>query len=293
MNYDQKYSTYLEKIEQALGECCAELLPETSRVCQAARYSLLAGGKRVRAILTLAACELLGGNEAAALRFACAVEMLHCFSLIHDDLPCMDNDDMRRGKPSCHKAFGEATALLAGDALLTEAFEAIAGAPACAETKARAALALAAGAGSKGMVWGQELDLRCEGQPVNEETLRLIHANKTGALINAAVQLGAAAALAGEPDCAALRAYALDLGLVFQIVDDVLDVTSTSEELGKPAGSDASNEKTTFATLYGSEGARELARSINENACSALRAGYGEKADFLVQLAQTLLCRRS
>ncbi|WP_418454053.1 polyprenyl synthetase family protein [Allofournierella sp.] len=293
MNYDQKYSTYLEKIEQALGECCAELLPETSRVCQAARYSLLAGGKRVRAILTLAACELLGGNEAAALRFACAVEMLHCYSLIHDDLPCMDNDDMRRGKPSCHKAFGEATALLAGDALLTEAFEAIAGAPACAETKARAALALAAGAGSKGMVWGQELDLRCEGQPVNEETLRLIHANKTGALINAAVQLGAAAALAGEPDCAALRAYALDLGLVFQIVDDVLDVTSTSEELGKPAGSDASNEKTTFATLYGSEGARELARSINENACSALRAGYGEKADFLVQLAQTLLCRRS
>ena len=249
MNYDQKYSTYLEKIEQALGECCAELLPETSRVCQAARYSLLAGGKRVRAILTLAACELLGGNEAAALRFACAVEMLHCYSLIHDDLPCMDNDDMRRGKPSCHKAFGEATALLAGDALLTEAFEAIAGAPACAETKARAALALAAGAGSKGMVWGQELDLRCEGQPVNEETLRLIHANKTGALINAAVQLGAAAALAGEPDCAALRAYALDLGLVFQIVDDVLDVTSTSEELGKPAGSDASNEKTTFATL--------------------------------------------
>ena len=293
MNYDQKYSTYLEKIEQALGECCAELLPETSRVCQAARYSLLAGGKRVRAILTLAACELLGGNEAAALRFACAVEMLHCYSLIHDDLPCMDNDDMRRGKPSCHKAFGEATALLAGDALLTEAFEAIAGAPACAETKARAALALAAGAGSKGMVWGQELDLRCEGQPVNEETLRLIHANKTGALINAAVQLGAAAALAGEPDCAALRAYALDLGLVFQIVDDVLDVTSTSEELGKPAGSDASNEKTTFATLYGSEGARELARSINENACSALRAGYGEKAAFLVQLAQTLLCRRS
>ena len=125
---------------------------------EAMRYSLLAGGKRVRAILTLAACELLGGNEAAALRFACAVEMLHCYSLIHD-------------------------------ALLTEAFEAIAGAPACAETKARAALALAAGAGSKGMVWGQELDLRCEGQPVNEETLRLIHANKTGALINAAVQL--------------------------------------------------------------------------------------------------------
>lgn len=293
MNYDQKYSAYLEKIEQALVECCAELLPETSRVCQAARYSLLAGGKRVRAILTLAACELLGGNEAAALRFACAVEMLHCYSLIHDDLPCMDNDDMRRGKPSCHKAFGEATALLAGDALLTEAFEAIGSAPVCAEARARAALALAAGAGSKGMVWGQELDLRCEGQPVSEAALRLIHENKTGALINAAVQLGAAAALAGAADCEALRAYALDLGLVFQIVDDVLDVSSTSEELGKPVGSDAGNQKTTFETLYGGEGAMELARRINGNACRALRAGYGEKADFLVQLAETLLCRRS
>lgn len=293
MNYNERYRLYLAGIEQALAECCAEFLPEGSRVCQAARYSLLAGGKRVRAILTLAACELLGGEEAAALRFACAVEMLHCYSLIHDDLPCMDNDDMRRGRPSCHKAFGEATALLAGDALLTEAFEVIGSAPATAEARARAALALAAGAGAKGMVLGQELDLEYEGRPVSEETLRRIHANKTGALINAAVQLGAAAAGASSRDCEILRSYAFDLGLVFQIVDDVLDVTSTSEELGKPVGSDASNEKTTFVTLYGAGGAMELARSINQGACGRLRAAYGEKADFLAELAENLLCRRT
>lgn len=292
--YEQQLASYATQVNDALRERLhfdRELRQIV--VVDAMRHSLLDAGKRLRAAMVLEFGRLTHASREGAMALACAIEMIHAYSLIHDDLPCMDDDDFRRGKPSCHKAFGEATALLAGDALLTEAFEAIAGAPACAETKARAALALAAGAGSKGMVWGQELDLRCEGQPVNEETLRLIHANKTGALINAAVQLGAAAALAGEPDCAALRAYALDLGLVFQIVDDVLDVTSTSEELGKPAGSDASNEKTTFATLYGSEGARELARSINENACSALRAGYGEKADFLVQLAQTLLCRRS
>lgn len=293
MNYDERYSAYLARIEQELQTCCSELLPETSCVCRAARYSLFAGGKRVRAILTLATCELLGGSEAAAARFACAVEMLHCYSLIHDDLPCMDDDDMRRGKPSCHKAFGESTALLAGDVLLTEAFEAIGGAPATDQAKARAALVLAAGAGSKGMVWGQELDLHHEGLPVDEATLRLIHANKTGALINAAVQLGAAAAEAPDADCEALRAYAFDLGLVFQIVDDVLDVTATSEELGKPAGSDAGNQKTTFATLYGAEGALELARGINQTACGRLRAAYGEKAEFLVQLAESLLCRRS
>lgn len=293
MTYQQKYADYLAQIEDELRLCCDGLLPETSQVCAAARYSLLAGGKRVRAILTLAGCDLLEGNRGAAARFACAVEMLHCYSLIHDDLPCMDNDDVRRGKPSCHKAFGETIALLAGDALLTEAFEAIGTAKASDRAKAQAALALAAGAGSKGMVWGQELDLRYENQPMDETTLRLIHKNKTGALINAALQLGAAAAEAGPADCAALEAYAYDLGLVFQIVDDVLDVTSTSAALGKPVGSDAENGKTTFATLYGSEKAMALARQINETACGRLQAVYGEKADFLVQLAQQLLGRRS
>ena len=157
---------------------------------RAARYSLLGGGKRIRAVLVLAVCDMLHGNAEAAEQFAAAVEMLHCYSLIHDDLPCMDNDDMRRGKPSCHKAFGESTAMLAGDVLLTEAFEAVAGAPAPASVCVHAAQALGAGAGSRGMVYGQELDLKYEALAATEEQLRLIHRNKTGALINAAIQMG-------------------------------------------------------------------------------------------------------
>ena len=219
--------------------------------------------------------------------------MLHCYSLIHDDLPCMDNDDLRRGRPSCHKAFGEATAMLAGDVLLTEAFEAIANAPACPQACVQAAKALGLGAGSRGMVYGQELDLKYEALAATEEQLRLIHRNKTGALINAAVQMGAAAAGADADQCRALEAYAYGIGLVFQIVDDVLDVTSTPEQLGKPIGSDSENGKTTFATLYGVEGAMALAQRVNEKTCSALRETFGEKSAFLEQLAQQLLTRKN
>ena len=219
--------------------------------------------------------------------------MQHCYSLIHDDLPCMDNDDLRRGRPSCHKAFGEATAMLAGDVLLTEAFEAIANAPACPQACVQAAKALGLGAGSRGMVYGQELDLKYEALAATEEQLRLIHRNKTGALINAAVQMGAAAAGADADQCRALEAYAYGIGLVFQIVDDVLDVTSTPEQLGKPIGSDSENGKTTFATLYGVEGAMALAQRVNEKTCSALRETFGEKSAFLEQLAQQLLTRKN
>ncbi len=293
MNYQQRYQSYLERFDAEIACCCEAYLPSTSEVCQAARYSLLAGGKRVRAVLTMAVCDLLGGDAKAAARFACAVEMLHCYSLIHDDLPCMDNDDFRRGKPSCHKAFGEATALLAGDTLLTEAFEVISAADAPAEMRGRAALALSHGAGSQGMVLGQELDLHYEELEIGEDTLRLIHRNKTGALINAAVQMGVAAALGSKEDEARLEKYAFDLGLVFQIVDDVLDMQATSEELGKPIGSDAENGKTTFYTLYGAEGAMQLAKEINDAMCRNLQDAYGEKAEFLVALAQKLLVRRS
>lgn len=293
MNYQQRYQNYLERFDVEIARCCEEYLPDTSEVCRAARYSLLAGGKRVRAVLVMAVCDLLCGNADAAARFSCAVEMLHCYSLIHDDLPCMDNDDFRRGKPSCHKAFGEATALLAGDTLLTEAFEVISGADAPAEIRARAALALAHGAGSRGMVLGQELDLHYENLEIGEDTLRLIHRNKTGALINAAVQMGVAAADGNDEDEKILEKYAFDLGLVFQIVDDVLDMQATSEELGKPIGSDAENGKTTFYTLYGAEGAMQLAENINNAMCKHLQDVYGEKAEFLVTLAQKLLLRRS
>lgn len=244
-------------------------------------------------MLVLAVCDMLHGNAEAAEQFAAAVEMLHCYSLIHDDLPCMDNDDMRRGKPSCHKAFGESTAMLAGDVLLTEAFEAVAGAPAPASVCVHAAQALAAGAGSRGMVYGQELDLKYEALAATEEQLRLIHRHKTGALINAAIQMGGAAAQADEVQRKALEAYAYGIGLVFQVVDDVLDVTGTAEQLGKPIGSDSENGKTTFATLFGVDGAMQLAEKLNDETCTALRDAFGEKSAFLEQLARTLLNRRS
>ena len=194
MEYKAQYQEYLLQATAALDAASARFLPEESEVCRAARYSLLGGGKRIRAILTLSVCDMLGGEMQAAAQFAAAVEMLHCYSLIHDDLPCMDNDDLRRGRPSCHKAFSESTAMLAGDVLLTEAFEVIANAPAAPQVCVAAARALGAGAGSRGMVYGQELDLKYEALAATEEQLRLIHRNKTGALINAAVQMGAAAA---------------------------------------------------------------------------------------------------
>jgi len=243
--------------------------------------------------MTLEFARLCGLDWHKAVPIGCALELVHTYSLIHDDLPCMDNDDLRRGKPSCHKAFGESTAMLAGDVLLTEAFNVVANAPASPIVSVRAARALGAGAGSHGMVYGQELDLKYEALAATEEQLRLIHRNKTGALINAAVQMGAAAAQASETQCKELEDYAFGIGLVFQIVDDVLDVTSTAEQLGKPIGSDSENGKTTFVTLYGAEGAMELAKKLNNETCASLHAEFGEKAAFLEQLAKELLVRRS
>lgn len=290
--YEQQYDVYLKEIQAALENACNTYLPEDSRVCRAARYSLMGGGKRIRAVLTLACCDMLGGDWRAAAHFAAAVEMLHCFSLIHDDLPCMDNDDFRRGKPSCHKAFDEATALLAGDVLLTEAFEVIANAPLSEHARIEAARLLAVGGGSRGMIWGQELDVTYEGKPLDEALLRTIHKNKTGALINASVQMGVCAAGGTREDASYLERYAFDLGLVFQIVDDVLDVIATPEELGKPIGSDQENGKVTFATLYGPQGALELAQKINDESCEALKKVYGDRADFLIHLAGQLVTRR-
>ena len=292
---------YLTLVNDHLSRVCDRLLParlpgpegglRECQVNQAARYSLLDGGKRIRGILVLAACELLGGDCRNALDFAAGVEMLHCYSLIHDDF--------RRGKPSCHKAFGEATALLAGDALQGAAFEAVAGAadkegkslPAQYVVEAAKALGLAGGA--RGMVLGQELDLAYEGKNISREILESIHTHKTGALINGAVQMGAAAAGGSREDREILSRFAFTLGLVFQIVDDVLDVTSTEQELGKPIGSDLEQGKTTYITLLGEQGAMELARKLTQESCQELAQAYGARADFLIWLAQSLLERRS
>ena len=289
--YKETAQAWAQRTEQRLAELCDLYLPQDAEIGQAARYSLLGGGKRVRAVLTLAACELAGAPAERALAYACALEMLHCYSLIHDDLPCMDDDDFRRGRPSCHKQYGEATALLAADALVTAAFEVIANAALPAQSRVQAAAVLAKAGGARGMLYGQELDKRYETQPASEEQLRALHAHKTGALIVAAVELGCLAAGADEALRAALAQYAAELGLVFQIVDDILDVTATTAELGKPAGSDASMDKTTFVTLYGLQGARALAENHNRAALDALQ-GFGEEAALLRLLADDLLQRK-
>ena len=289
--YKARFSRYLTATEQRLETLCDAYLPAGRAICDAARYSLLGGGKRIRAVLTLAACELCTGSAEPALDYACALEMLHCYSLIHDDLPCMDNDDFRRGRPSCHKQYGEATALLAADALVTAAFEVVANAPLSPESRAEAAAVLAKAGGARGMLYGQELDKHFETVKASESELLQLHAHKTGALIVAAVELGCAAAGETGAKREALRRYAAEIGLVFQIVDDMLDVTSTTQELGKPVGSDAENDKTTFITLYGLQGAGEKARTRNAAALAALEP-LGENAEFLRILAQELLTRK-
>lgn len=290
--YKQQLTAWAGLTEKRLAALCDEYLPQQSELGQAARYSLLGGGKRVRAVLCIAACDMLGGNVALAARYAAGLEMLHCYSLIHDDLPCMDNDDMRRGRPSCHKAYGEATALLAGDALLTAAFETLAcagqGTPA---QNAQAVAVLSAAAGARGMVRGQELDLAYEAVPASEAQLCEVHRNKTGMLIAAAAQLGAVASGASQAQQDALRQFAFSVGLVFQMVDDVLDVVSTTQELGKPVGSDAQNGKTTFVTLHGVEGTRALAARTTAEACRMLASTFDENAGFLCAFAQSLISR--
>lgn len=289
--YHARFTKWVQETEQRLEKLCDEYLPDTARIGQAARYSLLGGGKRIRAVLTLAACDLCGKPAEGALDYACALEMLHCYSLIHDDMPCMDNDDFRRGRPSCHKQYDESTALLAADALVTAAFEVIAHAAQPAESRVEAAAVLSKAGGARGMLYGQELDKKYESQVASEKQLLELHAHKTGALIIAAVELGCIAAGADDFTRGALRQYAAELGLVFQIVDDVLDVTSTTEELGKPVGSDAENDKTTFVSLYGLDGARCLAQTHNEAALTSLQK-LGTPAEFLRLLAEELLQRK-
>jgi geranylgeranyl diphosphate synthase type II len=236
------------------------------------RYSLLAGGKRLRPILCLAACELAGGSREQAMPTAVALEMVHTMSLIHDDLPAMDNDDLRRGRPTNHKVYGEANAILAGDALLTRAFEMVAlrspGVPAERLLAVVGELSLASGA--PGLVGGQVVDLECEGKTVDLDTLEYIHLHKTGALLRACVLTGALIAGAPEALLAALRTYARGIGLAFQIIDDILDVTASSEVLGKTAGKDLTADKTTYPKLLGLEESRLRADALVAEAKAAL-----------------------
>lgn len=290
MTFEVQHTTYVKQCNAAIGVAEASLLQPGSAVSQAAMYTLDNGGKRVRGVLTLAVCNLLGGDVPMAESFAVAIEMVHAFSLIHDDLPCMDDDGLRRGKPACHIAFGEATALLAGDALCVAAFEAAATAPGPEAGRAAAAALLARAAGAKGMIYGQELDLWYEEHLADEEDLRCIQAHKTGALLLAAAQLGQIASgtqpSTGDP----VAVYARNIGLAFQIVDDILDVTAEESVLGKPIGSDEKSGKTTFVSLNGVEAARREVAALTKQAADAL-CQYGDAAQFLRAFADNLAGR--
>ncbi len=257
------------------------------------RYSLMAGGKRVRPALTLEFCRLFGGDPAKAIPFAVAVEMIHTFSLIHDDLPCMDDDDLRRGRPTNHKVFGEANALLAGDALALDAFGMAAANEAVpAETRATAVRLLSAAAGSAGMVRGQIIDMFGEQNALTYEELLTLHRHKTGALIRVAAQLGclAAGCGVGSPEMNAAEGYAERIGLAFQVIDDILDVTSTPEALGKSVGGDAEHHKNTFLSFSTIEDAERYADRLTAEAV-ALLSPYAE-SERLIALAQYLAVRK-
>ena len=279
-----------ERVEAALDQSMGPERPESLR--DAMRYSLLAGGKRLRPILCLAACELVGGDPSLAMPTAVAVEMIHTMSLIHDDLPAMDNDDLRRGRPTNHKVYGDAMAILAGDALLSRAFEMVAvrSAEVPAERLVKVVGELAMVSGAPGLVGGQVVDLESEGKQVDLETLEYIHLHKTAALLRACVVTGALIGGASDTQVQAMRIYANGIGLAFQIVDDILDVTASSEVLGKTAGKDLLADKTTYPKLLGLEPSRRRALELVGQAKAALQP-WKNKAQPLLALADYVATR--
>nr|BBK15475.1 geranylgeranyl pyrophosphate synthase [Scoparia dulcis] len=292
-DFKEYLATKADKVNQALSD--AVPLQHPTKIYEAMRYSLLAGGKRVRPLLCLAACELVGGEEAAAMPSACAMEMVHTMSLIHDDLPCMDNDDLRRGRPTSHKAFGEETAVLAGDALLTLAFEHIAANTrnVSPERVVRAIVELGSAVGSQGLVAGQIVDIASEGQRVSLDELEYIHVHKTAKLLEAAVVCGAVVGGADDISVERLRKYARCVGLLFQVVDDILDVTKSSEELGKTAGKDLASDKATYPRLMGLDRAKEFAKELVAKATEELSYFDATKAAPLFHLADYIAHRQN
>ncbi len=291
---------YLEERRQLVNRSLEAYLPAVRgpafRVVQAMHYSLFVGGKRLRPILCLAAAQAVGGDPGEALPVACALEMIHTYSLIHDDLPAMDDDDLRRGQPTCHKKFDEATAILAGDGLLTEAFHILAGAAPQFQDREAVLLEimelLAKAAGYQGMVGGQMLDLMAEGRQISLKELETVHRLKTGALLTAATRSGALVGGGNRQEVTALTGYGERFGLAFQITDDLLDVEGTTEEIGKPAGSDEARQKATYPALVGLEVSRQWAQRLVAEAVAELEP-FRDRAAPLRELAQYLLVRRS
>lgn len=298
INFDEIFNAYADEINKAAAEYLSQSAFRGREsagldvMLDAMAYSLENGGKRIRPVLTLEFCRVCGGDYKTAIPFAIALEMIHTYSLIHDDLPCMDNDDMRRGKPSSHKVYGEANALLAGDGLLTLAFETALSADFDAEKKSKAALELAKAAGVSGMIGGQVMDLANEQKTASLDEIILTEKLKTGALIKVAAAMGCIAAGATEEQINAAQTYCENIGLAFQIVDDILDVTGDEAMLGKPIGSDSGNGKSTFVSLLGLEKSAGYARELTASAKSALNI-FGDEGEFLSELADKLSERKN
>ncbi len=293
MSLDDYLAARRAEIERELESLVPPEDQRPSTIHRAMRHSLFAGGKRVRPILFLAAAEALAGEAAGATAPACSLELVHTYSLIHDDLPALDDDDFRRGRPTCHKIFGEAMAILAGDALLTRAFQTLAEADSPADRRIALVAELARAAGTVGgMIGGQVEDLEAEGKPVTADALGYIHRSKTGALLRGSVRMGAIWAGADEQTLNHMTSYGSHVGLAFQIVDDVLDVTADSAALGKTAGKDAQQKKATFPALYGLEESRRKALEHYDAALAALEP-LGEDAPRLRQIAERVVTRSS
>jgi len=295
-DFNNKYKQFVSVIDDALNLLVTESKTPQKTVYSAMRYSLLAGGKRLRPVLMLAVCEMLGGKPEDVVPYACAIEMIHTYSLIHDDLPAMDNDDYRRGRLTNHKVYGEAIAILAGDGLLNLAFETMLmhaqnyGSDLKRHVQAMKIIANASGV--EGMIGGQVVDIEAEGRDISSQQLEYLHRHKTGALIKAPILAAAVLCGADETYIKCLESYAEKIGLAFQIKDDILDVEGSFDSMGKSVQKDMKKEKSTFVRLYGLEGAKNILSSIIQEAVNQLDV-FGDKADFLSELAYFIAGRQS
>ena len=296
MEFKARFGKWTETVNNALEKYIISRDTPESSIYKAMKYSLSAGGKRLRPVLALSVCEMLGGDENDILPYACAIEMIHTYSLIHDDLPAMDNDDFRRGKPTNHKVFGEAMAILAGDALLNQAFEVMLQFTASRKDRLaeriKAMDIIARSSGTAGMIGGQAVDLQSEGRKISGDTLEYMHKCKTGALLKAPVLAAAALCGAGREETDRLDEYAGKIGLAFQIKDDIMDVEGSLENMGKSSGSDEAKDKATFITLYGIEKSKDMLRNTVNSAVEAIKP-FGTKAFFLSELAYYIQNRNS
>ncbi len=293
MDFYKEFEERILEVNKNLEKYVEERECPQGTIYKSMNYSIKAGGKRIRPVLMLAAAELVGGNVDSVMPFACALEMIHTYSLIHDDLPCMDNDDLRRGKPTNHKVFGEAIAVLAGDALLNCAFETMLKNADVSPNMTLAAMSeIAAASGAEGMIGGQVIDIESEGKTIDAVTLMTMHLHKTAALIMAAAKVGALLGGGSREDLMAMEEFARYLGIAFQIKDDILDIVGSEEALGKKTGVDGLLQKSTFVSIYGMEQSEILLKDYTQKAVEVL-SQYGERAEFLVELSKFLLAREN